>query len=57
MGLSQQEYWCGLPGHPLGDLPEPGIESASPALQAAFIFTAEPLGKWNSCPGLSQGRA
>ena len=57
MGLSQREYWCGLPGHPLGDLPEPGIESASPALQAAFIFTAEPLGKWNSCPGLSQGRA
>ena len=33
MGFSWQEYWSGLPCLPLGDLPKPGIESASPALQ------------------------
>ena len=26
MGLSQQEYWSGLPFPPLGDLPNPGIK-------------------------------
>ena len=34
MGLSRQEYWSGLPCPPLGDLPDPGIEPRSPALQA-----------------------
>ena len=34
MGLSRQEYWCGLPCPPPGDLPDPEIEPASPALQA-----------------------
>ena len=29
MGLSRQEYWSGLPCPSLGDLPDPGIESAS----------------------------
>ena len=43
-GFSRQEYWSGLPYLPLGDLPTPGIELASPALQA--VFTAEPLGKY-----------
>ena len=33
MGFSWQEYWSGLPCLPPGDLPNPGIESASPALQ------------------------
>ena len=31
MGFSRQEYWSGLP-FPSPDLPEPGIESGSPAL-------------------------
>ena len=31
MGFSQQEYWSGLPFPLPGDLPNPGIESASPA--------------------------
>ena len=31
-GFSRQEYWGGLPGPPPGDLPNPGIEPASPAL-------------------------
>ena len=29
MGFSKQEYWSGLPCPPAGDLPNPGIESAS----------------------------
>ena len=33
MGFSRQEYWSGLPFPPPGDLPDPGIESTSPALQ------------------------
>ena len=32
MGISRQEYWSELPGLLPGDLPDPGIELASPAL-------------------------
>ena len=39
-----QEYCRGLPFPPPGDLPDPGIESPSPALAGRF-FTAEPPGK------------
>ena len=34
MGFSRQEYWSGLPCHPTGDLPYPGIEPTSPVLPA-----------------------
>ena len=37
MGFSRQEYWSGLPFPSPGDLPDPGIESGSPALQADSI--------------------
>ena len=38
MGFCRQEYWSGLPFPSLGDLPDPGIEPRSPALQAdAFL--------------------
>ena len=44
MGFSRQECWSGLPFPSPGDLPEPGIEPGSPALQAdALPF--EPPGK------------
>ena len=33
MGFSRQEHWGGLPFHSPGDLPDPGIEPLSPALQ------------------------
>ena len=33
MGFSRQEYWSGLPFPSPGDLPDPGIEPRSPALQ------------------------
>ena len=32
MGFSKQEYWSGLPFPSPEDLPNPGIESRSPAL-------------------------
>ena len=38
MGFSRQEYWSGLPCLPPGDLPEPGIEPGSPALQADVFY-------------------
>ena len=34
MEFSRQEYWSGLPLPPPGNLPNPGIETGSPALQA-----------------------
>ena len=34
MGFPKQEYWSGLPSPPPEDLPDPGIEPVSPALQA-----------------------
>ena len=34
MEFSRQEYWSGLPFPSPGDLPDPGIEPGSPALQA-----------------------
>ena len=44
VGFSRQEYWSGLPFPSPGDLPNPGLESASPALAGRF-FTTEPVGK------------
>ena len=39
MGFSRQEYWSGLPFPSPGDFPDPGIEAASPALQADSLPT------------------
>ena len=41
MGFPRQAHWSGLPFPSPGDLPDPGIEPASPALAGGF-FTAEP---------------
>ena len=38
-GVSRQEYWSGLPFPSPGDLPNPGIEPGSPALQADSLPT------------------
>ena len=43
LGFSRQEYWSGLPFPSPGDLPDPGIEPGSPALEADAL-TSEPLG-------------
>ena len=42
--FSRQEYWSGLPLPSRGDLPDPGIEPQSPALQADSLLS-EPPGK------------
>ena len=39
MGFSRQEYWSGLPFPSPGNLPNPGIEPGSPALQADSLPT------------------
>ena len=44
MGISKQEYRSGLPSPPSGDLPNPGIKPAVPALQANSL----PLSHWGS---------
>ena len=44
MEFSRQEYWRGLPCPTPGDLPNPGIEPRSPALQADSL-PSEPPGK------------
>ena len=42
--FSRQGCWSGLPFSPPGDLPHPGLEPGSPALQADSLLT-ELLGK------------
>ena len=55
VGFSRQECWSGLPFPSSGDLPNPGIEPGSPALQADALPSAPP-GKPNSlAPGKLQG--
>ena len=44
MEFSRQEYWSGLPFPSPGDLPDPGIEPGSPALQVDSL-PSEPPGK------------
>ena len=49
MGFPRQEYWSGFLFPPLGDLPNPGIESTSPSFVGRLFFFfyiyTEPLGK------------
>ena len=57
--FSRQEYWSGFPCPPLEDLPDPGNEPVSPALQADslllsnggspsnhYIYSKKKLQKW-----------
>ena len=48
MGFSRQEYWSGLPFPSPGDLPNPGIEPGSPALQADALSSESPGNQDNS---------
>ena len=48
MGFSRQEYRSWLPFPSPGDLPDPGIEPGSPALQADSLPT-ELQGKLGAC--------
>ena len=51
MGFSRQEYSNRLPFPSPGDLPDPGVEPASPASLAWHVsfFTAKPCGKTPCC--------
>ena len=48
MEFSREEYWSGYPFHSPGDLPEPGIEPGSPALQADSLSSESPGNMNNS---------
>ena len=50
MGFSRPEYWSGLPFPSPGDLPNPGTEPRSPALQADSL-PCEPPGKRKQSDG------
>ena len=57
MEFSRQEYWSGFPIPSPGDLPNPGVESKSPTLQADSL-PSEPPGKsliWG-IPGIVHGQ-
>ena len=47
MGFTRQEYWSGLPCFPPEDLPNPGIEAGTPALQADSLLLSH-RGKMNN---------
>ena len=40
--VSRQEYWSGLPFPSPGDLPDPGVEPTSPALQSDALPSESP---------------
>ena len=42
MGFSRQKYWSGLPFPSPGNLPDPGMEPGSPALQADALPSEPP---------------
>ena len=42
MGFSRQEYWSRVPFPSPGDLPSPGIEPSSPALQVESLLSVPP---------------
>ena len=42
IGFSRQEYWIGLPFPSPGDLPDPGIEPRSPAVEADALPSEPP---------------
>ena len=46
MGFPRQEYRSGLPFPSTGDLPDPGIEPATPALQVDSLLSEPPDSGW-----------
>ena len=47
MGFSGQGYWSGLPcPPPPGDIPEPGMEPRSPALQTDSLLSEPMQAQW-----------
>ena len=57
MGFSRQKCWNGLPFPSPGDLPHPGIEPWSPALQADALPSEPPgIKKEEIIPNLARGK-
>ena len=46
IGFPRQEYWSELPFPSPGDLPNPGIKTGSPGLQADSLPTEPPGKPW-----------
>ena len=55
MGFSRQEYWSALPFPSPGDLPNPGIEPGSPALEADALTSKPPGGLKRSLISSKEG--
>ena len=56
MGFSRQEYWSGLPFPSPRDLPDPGTEPRSPALQVDALTSEPPLLLWRSEETWEEGK-
>ena len=55
MGFSRQEHWSGLPCPSPGELPDPGVEPTSPALQVGSLLLVHPGGSQGvSGPSISE---
>ena len=54
LGFSRQEYWSGLPIPSPGDLPDPGIEPRSPALQADALISEPPEKPYYICESVKK---
>ena len=52
MGFSRQDYWSGLPFPSPGNLPDPGIEYGSPALQTGCLPFTGKITKRKCCLSL-----
>ena len=46
-GIFQAKYWSGLLCPPLGEVPDPGIELSSPALQADSLLLSLQGSPWH----------
>ena len=53
MRFSRQEYWSRWPFPSLGDLPNPGIEPSSPALQAGLYHLSHQGSPTNLKPDIN----
>ena len=56
MEFSRHEYWSGLPFLSPGNLPNPGIEPGSPALQAEALPSEPPGNQWTWVWANSEGQ-
>ena len=56
MEFSRQEYWRGLPFPSPGDLPHPGIEPGSPALQADALLSKPSITRMEKISGGAEDR-